>query len=387
MSRRKILLKGLIGTMAVVAALALWKREALVRLNAVNTLFAEDRIVSNFSNMGTMFETRPIPVAPVATPLPDGPAMTLPEDWQDWLDRRAVTAVVVLHKGAVVHEAYHMGTGKEDLRISWSMAKSYLSSLFGVLLDKGHVDSLDAPVTQYAPTLAGSAYGNATIRDVIEMESGVTFDEDYLDFWSDINKMGRVLALGGSMDAFAADLTETFAAPGAGWKYVSIDTHVLGMVARGATGQSLGDLLGEHILGPLGTYGKPYYLTDGYDVAFALGGLNLTTRDYARMGEMFRNDGMFDGRQIVPAAWARESTRPQAKTAPGKLRYGYQWWMPADGREGEFMARGVYGQYVYIDKQSGVVIAINGADRDFRADGAFDDSLQMFRRVAAIYKG
>jgi CubicO group peptidase (beta-lactamase class C family) len=387
MPKRRLILKGLVTIVAVLAVLAVWKREALVRLNAVNTLFAEDKIVRNFSTMDAMFETRAIPVAPVETPLPDGLPMALPPDWGDWLDLRAVTAVVILHKGTVVHEVYHMGTASEDQRISWSVAKSYLSALFGVLMDKGHVDSLDDPVTRYAPTLAGSAHDQATIRDVIEMESGVTFDEDYLDFWSDINKMGRVLALGGSMDDFAAGLTETFAAPGEGWKYVSIDTHVLGMVARGATGQSLSDLLREYILGPLGTHGSPYYVTDGYGVAFALGGLNLTTRDYARMGEMFRNDGAFGGRQIVPAAWARESTRPQARTAPGKLQYGYQWWMPADARDGEFLARGVYGQYVYIDKQSAVVITINGADRAFREDGAFDDSLQMFRRIAAMYKG
>lgn len=384
---RRILLKALAVLLVVVAGLVVWKREALMRLHAVNTLFAEDKIVSNFSSMGSMFETRPIPVSPVADPLPNGQTMTLPPDWQDWLSRRAVTGIVVLHDGAVVHEDYHLGTSATDQRISWSVAKSYLSSLFGVLLARGDVENLDDPVVKYAPSLTGNAYDKATIRDVLQMESGVTFDEEYLDFWSDINKMGRVLALGGSMDGFAEGLTETFAAPGERWKYVSIDTHVLGMVLRGATGQSLADLLGEHILGPLGTYGTPYYVTDGYGVAFALGGLNLTTRDYARMGEMFRNNGAFNGRQIVPADWAVESTIPSARTAPGKLQYGYQWWMPSDAREGEFLARGVYGQYVYVDKTSGVVIAVNGADKQFREDGAFDDSLRMFRRIAADFEG
>lgn len=383
----KWLLRGLGAVLVGLVVLGFWKRDELMRLNAVNTLFAKDKIVWNFSNMGELFETADIPISKAPEPLPSGEPIPMPDDWNDWLARRAVTAVVIVHEGDVVHEAYHLGTKPEDQRISWSVAKSYLSALFGVLVARGDVDNLDDPVTKYAPALIGSAYDGTTIRNVLQMSSGVTFDEDYLDFWSDINKMGRVLALGGSMDGFAAGLSDSFVAPGEKWKYVSIDTHVLSMVLRGATGQSLADLLGEHILDPLGTYGKPTYVTDGYGVAFALGGLNLTTRDYARMGEMFRNDGAFGGRQIVPADWAMESTAPSAKTAPGKIKYGYQWWIPKDGRDGEFLARGVYGQYVYIDKQSGVVIAVNGADKQFRDDGAFDDSMQMFRRIASGLEG
>lgn len=365
-----------------IAAIAAWKHEDITRLMAVNSLFAQDRIVSNFSYMDTLFHSVPMRMVAKPTPLPEGAQMDLPEGWEDWLQRRAITGIVVLKRGQRVHESYHLGTGQEDERISWSMAKSYLSGLFGILVAEGHVDNIDRQVTDYVPSLKGSAYDGATIRNVLQMSSGVSFDEDYLDFWSDINKMGRVLALGGSMDAFAANVDEREREPGVEWQYVSIDTHVLGMVARAATGRSLPDLLAEKILRPLGTYGTPYYLSDGYGVAFALGGLNLTTRDYARMGEMFRNDGAFLGRQIVPAAWVRESTQPSARTAPGKLQYGYQWWIPADGHDGEFMARGVYGQYVYVDRQSGTVVAINAADRNFREAGAFDDALNMMRLIA-----
>jgi CubicO group peptidase (beta-lactamase class C family) len=118
-------------------------------------------------------------------------------------------------------------------------------------------------------------------------------------------------------------------------------------------------------------------------VAFALGGLNMTLRDYARLGELFREMGQFQGQQIVPAAWVAESTRPTAPTAPGQIGYGYQWWIPADAREGEFLARGVYGQHVYIDRQSKTVIAVSAADRFFTQNGAFADALQMFRTLSA----
>jgi CubicO group peptidase (beta-lactamase class C family) len=214
------------------------------------------------------------------------------------------------------------------------------------------------------------------------MSSGVTFDEDYLDPSSDINKMGRVLALGRSMDAFTADLNETFQPAGSAWQYVSIDTHVLGMVLRGATGKSIPALLSEQIVAPLGLEASPYYVTDGYGTAFVLGGLNMRTRDYARFGQMVLQDGKYDGRQIVPADWLRQSTVPLAKTKSGAIQYGYQWWIPADAQEGEFMARGIYGQYIYIYRNTQTVIVLNGAHRGFRKEGVFDQNMAMLRQLA-----
>lgn len=377
----------LVGAALVIAvAVAFWQRDSIARLHAVTTLFDEGRIVHNFSHMDRLFDTAPIPVTRAPTPLPAGAAMTPPEGWQDWLERRAVTGIVVLHDGAVVHEDYRLGTTPEDQRISWSVAKSYLSMLVGIVAAQGAIASLDDPVDRYAPSLRGSAYEGVSIRHVLQMSSGVDFDEDYFDFWSDINRMGRVLALGGSMDRFTAAREERIGPAGERWQYVSIDTHVLSMVLRGATGEDIPALMGRLILDPLGTWGDPHYVTDGHGVAFVLGGLNLTTRDYARMGELARLNGRFEGRRIVPAEWMTESTRPSAPTPPGAMGYGYQWWIPADAREGEFLARGVYGQFVYVDQESGVVIAVNGADRQFRAPGALGDAIGMFRTIARSYE-
>lgn len=380
---KKWILRSIAALMLGLVVVGVWKREELVRLNAVNSLFSEDKIVYNFSHLGQIFYSRAIPVTTAATPLPDGAVMELPAAFDAWMTARSVTGAVILHEGRVRYESYFKDTEKSDPRISWSLAKSYLSALFGVILAQGHIESLDDPVVKYVPDLIGSAYEAVSIRNVLQMSSGVTFDEDYLDFWSDINKMGRTLALGSSMDQFAAGLKDSEAVPGEAWKYVSIDTHVLGMVVRGATGRNIADLMAEHILDPLGSYENPHYLTDGYGVSFVLGGLNLTTRDYARMGEMFRNNGLFQGRQIVPADWAVESTTTSAKTAAGKLQYGYQWWMPSDAIAGEFMARGIYGQYVYVNKSAGVVIAINAADRAFRDAGATKDAIAKFREICA----
>ena len=361
--------------------LGIWKREELQRLWAVNSLFEEDKIVGNFSNMRGAFLSKDIPRGdgPV-TPLPQGPAVTLPAEAEQWIKDRTVTALVILKDGALVHESYYQGTQADDLRISWSVAKSYLSALFGTLVADGTIASLEDPVTQYAPALIGSGYDGASIRDVLQMSSGVVFDEDYLDYDSDINKMGRVLALGGSMDDFAAGLTDTSAEPGTDWQYVSIDTHILSMVIRGAMpGRDIASLLSERIIAPMGLEAAPYYVTDGLGTAFVLGGLNVTTRDYARMGLMFAQNGRLGERQIVPADWVAASTTPSAATEDGEYGYGYQWWSARDARPGEFLARGIYGQYVYIDQTAGVVIATNAADRKFRDDGVGDANIAMFR--------
>ncbi|PTX50002.1 hypothetical protein IQ03_01549 [Gemmobacter caeni] len=365
----------------IVAALAVWKREEIIRLQSVLTLFDADRITGNFSHMDAAFLSTPLPKGDrPALPLPPGPAFDLPPETEDWITDRHVTALVILKDGALRHEGYYLVTGAMDRRISWSVAKSFLSALLGTVVTEGAID-LDAPVDQYAPALRGSAYEGVTVRQVANMTSGVAFNEDYLDFWSDINKMGRVLALGGSMDSFAAGIKTRSGPPGGAWHYVSIDTHILGMVIRGATGRGIVDLMSERIVKPLGLEVEPYYLTDGYGQPFVLGGLNLITRDYARMGELFRREGRIDGQQIVPQDWVDASTRPQADTPADGMGYGYQWWIPPQAEPGEFMAQGIYGQFIYVNRRAGVTIASNAADRGFTAAGVEDQNVAMFRAL------
>jgi CubicO group peptidase (beta-lactamase class C family) len=330
--------------------------------------------------MDQLFLTRPLSrgEGPVS-PLPNGPEATLAPEVDQWIKDRAVTAMVVLKNGQLVHESYHLGTAPEDLRISWSVAKSFLAALFGVIEAEGAIGSLDDQVVQYAPLLKGSAYDGATIRDVLTMSSGVAFNEDYLDFNSDINKMGRVLALGGSIDGFAAGLKTREAEPGARFHYVSIDTHVLGMVIRGATGKDTPELLETRILAPMGLETAPYYLTDGEGVSFVLGGMNMQTRDYARFGQMVLQGGEWQGIQVVPEDWVIAMTSPQAKDGSA---YGFQWWIPNNASPGEVMAQGIYGQYIYINPGLGVVIAVNSADRGFEEPGVYDGNIAMLRAIA-----
>jgi CubicO group peptidase (beta-lactamase class C family) len=368
------------------AGVAVWKQDEIWRLMVVNTIFEPDRIVANFSGMDQAFLHAPLS-AGGAAPLPEGLPLVLPEGAEAWMEARRVTSMVVLHEGARVFETYRLGTAREDVRIGWSISKSYISALAGIVVGEGAIGSLDDRVIDYAPALRDGAYHRATIRDVLTMSTGVTFDEDYADPRSDINRMGRVLALGREMDAFAASLTETFTEPGTDWQYVSIDTHVLAMVLRGATGRSVVDLMRERIIEPLGAEAPVYILTDGVGTAFALGGMNATTRDFARFGQLFLQGGAWEGRQIVPRDWVEASTTASAPTAPGETGYGFQWWIPEDARPREYMARGIYGQYLYIDEQAQTVIALTAVDPAFRTAQAKAGTLAMFRAITDSLQG
>lgn len=378
----RILLRVLVVLALILGGIALVKREEITRLMAVNSLFEAESIVGNFSHMDRLFLHRVLDrgTGPVSA-LPAGVPESLSPEAQAWVERRMVTGLVILRSGALTHESYYHGTGAEDLRISWSVAKSVLSALFGTLVADGTIPDLDAQLVQYVPALKGSAYEGVSIRDALTMSSGVAFNEDYMDFNSDINRMGRVLALGGSMDGFAASLKTRATEPGSHMHYVSIDTHVLGMVIRGATGRDPVDLMAERIIAPMGLEASPLMLTDGEGVGFVLGGLNLRTRDYARIGQMFLQKGLWNGRQIVPADWVAASTSHQAADGAG---YGFQWWVPEDSAAhgGDYTAHGIYGQYIYVNPAQQVVIAVNSADRGFDSDAVDDENLAVLRQLA-----
>ena len=380
--RRRLRIAGWValGLVVLIGLFAALNRDRIARLHAATTLFEQERIVANFSAMPSIFNAveiattgEPRPLSRAERPLPEavevaGERVAV----EDWLDESATTSFLVLRNGAVEHESYHLGTGPDDLRISWSVAKSFVSAHLGQLVGDGRVD-LERSVDSYVPALADSAYEGARVIDVLRMASGVAFDEDYLDFWSDINRMGRLLAIGGSMDEFAARVDERAGPAGQTRRYTSIDTHVLALVIRSVTGGRLADTLGEGVLGPLGLEGRAVYVTDSEGTAFALGGLNLTTRDYAKFGQMYLDGGRVGDAQVVPADWVAASSEPSplpgANAGPsGRFDYGYHWWIPphAARHGGDYTARGIYGQYIYVNPSHEVVIVKTSADRRFR---------------------
>jgi hypothetical protein len=386
---------GLLVIIVIIIGSFLWlKWDDIQRLASVNTLFDEDKIVENFSNMDRAFLTRTLNV-PIADdwvvsvePLPEtidiaGQATPLAAV----LEELDTTALIVVRDGIVISETYYDGTGPDDRRISWSVAKSFMSALYGQALADGDIKSLDDDVTVYVPALKGTAYEGATLRNILNMSSGVRFNEDYLDQGSDINKMGRTMALGGSLDEYTTTLKDRAFDPGTRWQYVSMDTHAAAWALRNATGKSL-HTLWEETYGPLGFRQPPFYLTDGEGVAFALGGLNLTTRDYAKFGQLFLQDGNWNGQQLIPQDWVAASTVHSAPELSDRgVGYGYQWWVPMPAKE-DFFAVGIYGQYIYVDPETNIVIAKNAADREFTeptelGPHSMNLNIALFRSLAA----
>jgi CubicO group peptidase (beta-lactamase class C family) len=381
---------------------AAWNWERLVRLYNVNHLFDEKNIVANFSGMKDLFFSTPVKRsgATIAWPREKAP-IAVNYVWEGaskpvagWLEQTRTTSLLVMRDGKIAHEEYFLGTKAEDRRISWSMAKSFLSAMFGVAVADGRIPDLGAAVDSHVPSLKGTVYEGVSIRNVLNMASGVQFNEDYLDFNSDINRMGRVLALGGSMNEFAAGLKAREREAGKLRQYTSIDTHILAMVLEAATGKKLQQLMEEILWSKLGAEDDAYYLTDGFGVAFALGGINMRTRDYARFGQMMLDTGRFAGREVIPSGWALVSVKPSAPPSADpndKFGYGYQWWVPLKA-DGEFYAIGIYGQFIYVNRPARVVVVKTSAHRGFRDDGAGGnrieaETIEMFRAFAAGLSG
>lgn len=380
----------------IVFLLVAFNWQKVDRLYGVITLFDKAVIVDNFSNMDNVFFSKritqqgtPYSFNTDLNPLPD--AFTYRNkvtNTETFLNRRATTALLVLKNDNISFERYFLDTQPDDTRISWSMAKSFVSILFGMQVDAGKID-IEKPVSFYLPELESSGYGQVKVKHVLQMSSGVKWDEDYQDFNSDINKMGRILAIGGSLDQMTSELVGE-STPGKAFHYVSMDTHVIGMIVRRVSGQSLVQLLQSTIWNDIGMESDGHWLTDSQGVAFALGGLNLTTRDYARFGRLLVHNGQWNGKQIVSESWIKLATTPQAeylKSQKEKLGYGFQIWLPPEAEEGEFFCVGVYGQYIYINQQENIVIVKNSADKDFQDNlNSKQETIAFFREIVSSLK-
>ncbi|MEO1437818.1 MAG: serine hydrolase, partial [Bacteroidota bacterium] len=255
--------------------------------------------------------------------------------------------------------------------IGWSVTKSFVSALMGIAIDEGHVKSISQKAIDYLPELEGSAYADVTIKNLLQMSSGVSWNEDYSDPDSDINRFGRTLALGGSFEEFAKTLSSD-KPQGTYNRYNSSDTQVLGMIISAATGKTLSAYLKEKIWDPLGMENPAWWVMDDQSIEFAAGGLSASLRDYARFGLLYLNQGNWKGQQIVPKAWLEQSLTPDAPhlqvgdnpNSNNSYGYGFQWWI-LDGTEGEFSAIGIYNQLIYINPTHDIIITKSAANNSY----------------------
>ncbi len=367
----------------------------------MGTLFQGVDMTDEFADMKSLFPHRVVHTANPTTLARAADEIALPESYEiqgetrnleRFLEETDTSGLLVMRDGQIVHEEYALGSSRETRWISWSVAKSFVSAMVGIALDEGRFGSIQDPITTYVPELAGSAYDGVAIEDILEMSSGASWDEDYGDPSSDITRFGFAIVFGFSQDEFAASLSRD-RAPGTYNRYNSTDTQVLGMLLVRVTGRSLAAYTEEKLWQPMQMEHDAYWITDEPGMELAFGGLNATLRDYARFGEMVRNGGRWNGKQIVPEAWVRASTVPgKPHLQPGEqlgsesiFGYGYQWWMPPSGDEGEYSAIGVYNQFIYVNPSQGVVIAKTSANRAYGKDESTDreiETLAVFRTIA-----
>jgi CubicO group peptidase (beta-lactamase class C family) len=309
----------------------------------------------------------------------------------EFLRATETTGLLVVRDGVILHEAYFQGYDERSLATSFSVAKSFVSALVGIALERGHLRSLDDPIDAYVPELAGSAFAGVPIRDVLTMSSGVAFVEDYTSMGSDVMVLPlRLFGLRRSVAEVLRGLPRE-RAPGSVHDYSSGDALALGLLLTGATGRSVAAFLEEVLWGPAGMEAGAAWSTDlaGQELTYAF--LAATLRDYARFGRLYLDGGRRDGVQVVPAAWVEASLRPAAAhLQPGAsppsasgfgagFGYGYQWWLP-DGDEGDFLAMGIWGQFVYVHPERRIVIVKTSTDPGHAVRER--ETLAVFRTIA-----
>lgn len=294
-----------------------------------------------------------------------------PMTWAQAFDANYTDGVVVLHKGRIVYERYAGALRPEGQHISMSVTKSFFGTLGAMLVAEGKLDE-NAPVSRYVPELKDSAFGDATIRQVLDMRTGLKYSENYLDPNAEIwqhTRAGGVLPRppGYQGPQTFYEFLQTVKKEGehgGSFAYKTVNSDALGWVIRRATGQSIGQLLSDRIWSRLGMEQDAYFTVDSVGNEFAGGGLNAGLRDMARFGEMMRNQGKFNGQQIIPASVVQDiakggdkSAFPQASfpTLPG-WSYRNMWWV-SNNEHGAYSARGIHGQAIYIDPKAEMVIA------------------------------
>jgi CubicO group peptidase (beta-lactamase class C family) len=311
-------------------------------------------------------------------------------DLIDALDYFKTDGLIILHDGALLYENYWQGNSKDQKHISWSVAKSFLSALIGIAYHDGLIEDLNDPITKYLKDFNDTGYADIPIKDILQMSSGIIFNEDYADYNSDINKFARALAQGTSMRDFAKNL-KNGKQPGTFNHYVSIDTQMLAMLLEEVTGEPVAKNLEAKIWTKIGMEHDAYYMVDDTGAAWALGGLNATLRDYAKFGQLYLNNGKWDNQQIVPEDWVHASHKPDGPhLQPGENElsssswgYGYQWWVPGFPSS-DYLAAGIYNQYIYIDPMTNVVIAKTSSNYKFNQERQYskDAHVAMFRAIA-----
>lgn len=309
--------------------------------------------------------------------LPKGEPLAITDaEVEAFMAAQNVAGLMVIQDGKVRLEKYGLGMKPEDRWTSFSVAKSFTSTLVGAAVKDGFIASIDDPVTKYVPELKGSGYDGVTVKQILTMTSGVKWNEDYTDPNSDVVKMLSV-PVGPGEDPNTAYLKTLprEAEPGTKWVYKTGETNLIGVIVQRATGKTLTEYAQEKIVKPAGFEGDLFWMVDS--AGQNVGGCCLSIRlaDYARMG-LFALEG---GKGQVPDGWFAEAGKEQAPIGLPGFGYGYQWWTYPGGAWG---GQGIFGQAILIVPQKNLVVAVvsnwpKASGGDLRVP-----QLQFFQKLA-----
>ena len=326
-------------------------------------------------------EAREIAPSDKPLPLPAGKPLTIP-GVEAYMASQRAAGLVIVQDGKVRFERYGLGFGPKGRWTSFSVAKSFTSTLVGAAIKDGFIKSLDDKVSQYIPDLKGSAYDDVSVAQLLTMSSGVRWNEDYEDPKSDVASFNNAEPEKG-MDATVSYMRKLPRAhpPGTVWHYNTGETNLIGVLVSSAVKKPLSQYLEEKIWKPAGMEAKATWLLGktGHEIAGCC--IQAATRDFARMGLFVLANGNAGGQQIVPPDWFAAAAHKQKDIGTPGRGYGYQWWTYDDG---SVAAQGIFGQGIFIDPKRRLVIASN-ADWTRADEGPEGEAREAFyRKVQAL---
>ena len=268
-----------------------------------------------------------------------------------YLEDNKTVAFLIIKNDTIQYEKYFKGYDKESIVPSFSMAKSVTSILIGCAIDEGLIKSVDEPITNYIPELKKNGFDKVTIKHLLQMTSGIKFNESYINPFGDAASFYYGLNLRKEIGKIKLK-TE----PGKKFEYVSGNTQLLGLVLeRSLKEKTITSYLQEKIWTPLEMEYDASWSIDrkknGLEKTFCC--LNARARDFAKIGRLYKNKGNWNGKQIVSQKWVEESTKLDTSEGSANF-YQYQWWLPTPNED--FMAEGILGQFVYVNPKKDLII-------------------------------
>lgn len=327
----------------------------------LNVLFwTQDQRDRAFRTMETVprVVVNPIEAGDTAYPLPQGTPIDFGLDVDAHMAKQRNAGLIIVQDGKIRLEKYALGHDAAGRWTSFSVAKSFTSTLVGAAVKDGYIKSLDDKVAAYIPGLKGSAYDDVSVRQLLTMTSGVKWNEDYTDPKSDVAQFNLQKPVAGE------DITVSYmkglpreAPAGSKWVYKTGETNLIGVLVSSATGKTLSQYLSEKIWKPFGMEQDAVWMLGptGHEISGCC--MSASLRDYARFGQFILNGGVAGGVNVLPDDWLASATTKQAEIGVPGRGYGYQWWTNDDG---SFAAQGIFGQGIFIDPKRKLVIASNG---------------------------